>query len=335
LKISAQADDKNAYLIFHLLQDGDAAERIWTYINSDRLGYIDPGTSSVAYQHAKKIIEAQGGRIKLETPGEEGAGSKLIITFPILPEIATSETVDEEIIPPDRISGHILIVEKEPDYQALFRTLIEGNGFRFDLCASGKTAVNILDSTSVDLILISEELEDMHGINLLQSIRRYSDVPIIVIGDSTDSDLMVNVFNLGADDFVSKPINSNELIARVQSHIRRKIRSVKKVDSDADRFTVNGLTIDLKARQVWKSGKEIELTIKEFGLIALLVKNQGRVLSYKNIIQTLWEPGKGSRHALSVHVSRLRQKVETNPQNPKLILTKWGAGYFIKQSKNI
>ena len=334
LRIIADADERNVYIRFQLPYDEVSID--WTlkddYTDGD--GETDSGRPGRAYQYIKKIIEAQGGGIKLETLGERGVDYGIVFSFPILPDVIPSETADEKNITPGRTGGHILIVEKEPDFQAIFSTLIGDAGYNFDLCASGKTAVNILDSTSVDLILISETLEDMHGMNLLQTLRRYSNVPIVFVGYRADSDLMVDAFKLGADDFVSKPINSRELIARVHSHIHRKGQGVK-IDSEADRFTINGLTIDLKTRQVWKSGNEIELTIKEFKLVEMLIKNQGRVLTYQNIIQTLWEPGKGSRHALSVHVSRLRQKIETNPQNPQLILTKWGVGYFIKQAEYI
>lgn len=331
LTISAEADIKYVHLNLLFEADENLATRFENFFQENIEEEIEEITSQFAARHVIRIVEAHGGSIMVDDRLGAEDGVAISLALPVLPDILPSESEEGKVVPFLERFGHILIVEKEPDYQAIFNTLLEEAGYRLDLSSSGKTAVNILDSTQIDLILISEQLEDMHGLNLLQTLRRYSKVPVIFIGDEADNELLIEAFEFGADDFMVKPINSSELLARIQAQIRQKVEELE-TKASTHRLTVRGLTIDMETRQVWKSGNEIDLTLKEFDLLALLAQNQGRVLTYQNIIQTLWEPGKGTRHALSVHVSRLRQKIEVNPQNPIMIHTKWGAGYLLKPS---
>jgi len=172
-------------------------------------------------------------------------------------------------------------------------------------------------------------MPEMDGLTACQKIREFSDVPIILLTAKADDIDKLMGFENGADDYLTKPFNILELKARIRALLRR---SGSKEESDEPSLTIGNITLDLNARNVYRSGELVELTAKEFDLIEFLMRNPNRVYSREALLDTVWAyEYRSDIRTLDVHIRRLREKLEENSADPKYIMTKWGVGYYFKK----
>ncbi len=289
---------------------------------------------------SRKIVEAHGGRIWLQSPPEgEPFGAVFVFSVPVMPEDLQMQS-EENLIQPDRSTGvelsgdRILVVEDEPDYQVLLRSIFEEAGYEVDVAPDGGTALKTMRSVQPDLILLDWVIRDYSGLQFCRSVRRWSQVPIIMLTSRTAQEDIITAFDAGVDDYLTKPFRREELLVRIRALLRRGESWA--VDTDQKRFSSNGLLIDFDLREAWLNGNSLDLTVTEYTLLSYFCRHSRQVLTYDQLIETLWPDGDGTRHGLSVHISRLRKKLESNPKDPKFIRTRWGLGYvFLPRPSSI
>jgi PAS domain S-box-containing protein len=280
---------------------------------------------------SRKIIEAHGGRIWVESPvDEENQGAEFVFTLPLMP-VRSKEEVQPEQVSSRRTEvsvkeERVLIVEDEPDFQALLRTILTREGYQVEVAPDGPTALELVQSSTPDLVLLDWVLPGMDGISVCRNLRRISNIPIMIVTSKTAQEDLIAALDAGADDYVTKPFHGDELLARIRALLRRS--EIWVLEREGDRFSSDGLLINFENREVHYHGELLELTPTEYELLAYLVRHARMTLSHGQLIEHLWGlGGKGTRRALFVHISRLRQKLEDDPKNPELIVTRWGVGY--------
>jgi PAS domain S-box-containing protein len=301
----------------------DQRERIFEkYARSDSEG----GGTGLGLYIGRKIVEAHGGRIWAE---KGGPGAAFTFTLPLAPTVSAPDARPaRDALSPvpaqEEAGARVLVVEDEADFQALIRLILAEEGYRVELAPDGATALDLVQTSAPDLVLLDWMLPGLDGINVCRNIRRWSSVPIIVVTSKTEQENLIAALDAGADDYLVKPFLADELLARIRALLRRGDRW----EVEPERFQREGLLIEYDARQVWLRGKPVSLTATEFELLAYLSRHPRQVLTYRQLISHLWGAGDdGTRHGLSVHVSRLRKKIEDDPKAPRFIVTRWGVGY--------
>ena len=224
----------------------------------------------------------------------------------------------------------VLVVDDEKLIVKGIRFSLEQEGMEVDCAYDGEEAYNMAKEKEYDMILLDVMLPKMDGFEVCQAIREFSDMPIIMLtAKGEDMDKILGL-DYGADDYITKPFNILEVKARIKAIMRRTSGGTKKevVSSIIEK---GDLRLDCDSRRLFVLGKEINLTGREFELLELLVKNENKVYSREQLLETVW--GKdypGDVRTVDVHVRRLREKVEVNPSEPKYVHTKWGVGYYYK-----
>lgn len=224
----------------------------------------------------------------------------------------------------------ILVVDDEKLLVKGIRFNLEHDGYTVEECYDGATAVAMVEKTQYDLIILDVMMPEMDGLEACAHIRRSSDVPIIMLtAKDQDTDKLLG-FEYGADDYLTKPFNILELKARIKALLRRSAGS--KSHSDEAAVQPEGtLSLDTERRVLRKGGTEIDLTVKEFDLMELLMRSPGKVFSREMLLNMVWGYDyQGEERTVDVHIRRLREKLEDDPANPSHIATKWGVGYFFK-----
>ena len=223
----------------------------------------------------------------------------------------------------------ILIVEDEYRIAGFISRILQVNGYDPLIAKTGKQALAMLWSHSPDLIILDLGLPDMDGLKVLRVIRQRTLLPIIVVSARTTEKDKVFALDAGADDYITKPFGSNELLARIRTALRHAVMNPFEKENDASGLVRTGdLEIDFEKRRVTVSGKEIHLTQNEYKIVSVLGKNIGKVMTYDAILQELWGTTiGGSNQALRVHMANIRRKIETNPAEPRYIRTEVGVGY--------
>jgi len=225
----------------------------------------------------------------------------------------------------------VLVVDDEKLIVKGIRFSLEQEGMEVDCAYDGEEAYNMAKEKEYDMILLDVMLPKMDGFEVCQAIREFSDMPIIMLtAKGEDMDKILGL-DYGADDYITKPFNILEVKARIKAIMRRTSGSAKKevVETVVEK---GDLKLDCDSRRLFVLGKEINLTGREFELLELLVKNENKVYSREQLLETVW--GKdypGDVRTVDVHVRRLREKVEVNPSEPKYVHTKWGVGYYYIQ----
>ena len=225
----------------------------------------------------------------------------------------------------------VLVVDDEKLIVKGIRFSLEQDGMEVDCAYDGEEALNMAKANEYDMILLDIMLPKMDGFEVCQAIREFSDMPIVMLTAKGDDMDKILGLDYGADDYITKPFNILEVKARIKAIMRRTAgpREKKEGSSIVEK---GDLRLDCDSRRLFISGREVNLTAKEFDLLELLVKNENKVYSRENLLGLVW--GKdypGDVRTVDVHVRRLREKIETNPSEPKYVHTKWGVGYYYYQ----
>ena len=223
--------------------------------------------------------------------------------------------------PPDK--PMVLIVDDEPQIRRLLTVMLEANAYRVVSAAGGEEGLVLAAQHRPALVVLDLGLPDLSGQEVLRRLREWSNAPVIVLSVQDDDKGKVAALDAGADDYVTKPFNTDELLARLRVALRRSIRTV-----EAAVVHVKNLVVDLATRRVTVGGKEVKLSKIEYDLLRLLARHAGRVLTHRQILQEVWGRGhENDTHYLRVYIAHLREKLETNPESPELLLTELGVGY--------
>ena len=216
-----------------------------------------------------------------------------------------------------------LIIDDEIQIRRLLRVALEAAGYAVHDAETGQQGLNEAAMRRPDVILLDLGLPDLDGLIVLQRLREWSETPVLILSVRDGEDDKVAALDAGADDYVTKPFSTAELLARLRA-AQRKTRPAE----EASVFTNGGLTVDLAARVVTRDGREIKLTGTEYNLLRLFVRHAGRVLTHRQILREVWGPkSEEHRQYLRVYVTHLRAKIEVEPGAPVLIRTEPGIGY--------
>ena len=226
----------------------------------------------------------------------------------------------------------ILIVEDEASFSEALAFLLTKEGFETAVAEDGRQAINMFNADGADLILLDLMIPEVSGVEVCRTIRTQSQVPIIMLtAKDAEIDKVVGL-ELGADDYVTKPYSSRELIARIKAVLRRG-QSEDGSNQDQDLLEVGPIRLNIGKHQVFVSGNPVALPLKEFELLEFLMRNSGRVLTRSQLIDRVWGGDYyGDTKTLDVHIKRLRAKVEADPANPILIQTIRGLGYKLENA---
>ncbi len=223
----------------------------------------------------------------------------------------------------------ILLVDDEPLIVKGLKFALEQDGYEIESAEDGEIALQKINAEKFDLILLDVMLPKISGIEVCQSVREKSDVPIIMLtAKGEDMDKILGL-EYGADDYMTKPFNILEVKARIKTILRRAGGGKENTKLD---LVAGDLHINIGSRTVTAHGENVNLTVKEFDLLQLFMNNPGKVYSREELLETIWGfDYLGDFRTVDVHIRRLREKIEPDPANPKYIMTKWGVGYFFAQ----
>ncbi len=221
----------------------------------------------------------------------------------------------------------VLIVDDDRDICSALRIYLSSENYELYEAHTGREAISCLNENRIDLILMDIMMPEMDGITAVAKIREESNVPIILLtAKSEDADKILGL-NIGADDYITKPFNPAEVIARVRSQLRRYQSLGGQVQAEKV-LTSGGIALDDPAKKVTVDGEEVTLTPMEYGILKLLMENPGRVYSTKEIYRLVWKDDPiGSEGTVAVHIRHLREKIEIDPAQPRYIRVIWGQGY--------
>lgn len=224
----------------------------------------------------------------------------------------------------------VLVVDDEKLIVKGIRFSLEQDDMEVDCAYDGEEALEYAKNNKYDLILLDVMLPKFTGFEVCQQIREFSDVPIIMLtAKSEDMDKILGL-DYGADDYITKPFNILEVKARMKAIMRRTVGKNEKAQ-DKNVILSGDMKLDRESRHVYIKNKEVNLTTKEFEVLELLILNQGKVYGRENLLKLVWgEDYPGDVRTVDVHIRRLREKIESNPSEPKYVQTKWGLGYFFK-----
>ena len=231
------------------------------------------------------------------------------------------------------IREKILVVEDEKSISHFICTILTSHGYEAMKAYSGQEALSMISSHCPDLIILDLGLPDMDGAEILKSLRSWSSLPVVVVSARSHERDKVDALDQGADDYLTKPFGTDELLARVRTAIRHT-RTASGNDEIAQRgtYTVGDMVIDYNKHQVLMHGENVHLTLSEFRIVALLGKYAGKVLTYDFIIRELWGPrAGGDNQILRVNMANIRRKIEKNPAEPEYLFTEVGVGYRLAE----
>jgi DNA-binding response OmpR family regulator len=217
----------------------------------------------------------------------------------------------------------VLVVDDEDDIVTLMRDFLEAEGYRVLTAPDGDRALSALSSNDVDCVLLDVMMPGRSGFDVLRQLRETSDIPVLFLSARQEDSDKIRGLGLGADDYIAKSSTPAEIVARVKAVLRRYHPAPAK---DPDVLDYGRLVIDLRAHEVRVAGEVVSLTAREFELLQMLAEHPRQVLTRDALFERLWGPY-GDRHSLTVHIGRLREKIEEDPSEPRYIVTVWGVGY--------
>ena len=220
----------------------------------------------------------------------------------------------------------ILVIDDEAQIRKLLELTLESKGYTVRVPISGNEGITKAASERPELIVLDLGLPDLDGVEVLKKIREWSEVPVLVVSVRSAETDIIACLDAGADDYLTKPFRTGELLARVRTAIRHRSSL-----QERPVFTVRDLQVDLSARTVKKRNETVRLTATEYALLALFIRNAGRVLTHNYILEQVWGPTFSEETQYTrVYVGQLRKKIEDDPTNPKIILTESGIGYRLQ-----
>ncbi len=221
----------------------------------------------------------------------------------------------------------ILVIEDDEAIRNFISVVLASNNYKIIQTARGKDGISMAASYCPELILLDLGLPDIDGVEVLKSIRSWTNIPIIIVSARGHEREKVEALDLGADDYITKPFGTSELLARIRTGIRHSQKSQSGINSVSEKITVRELEINYEKRIVSISGKEIHLTPIEYKIVCLLSMHLGKVLTHDYIIKEIWGPYTNEIQTLRVNMANIRRKFEENPAEPKYIVTEVGVGY--------
>lgn len=228
------------------------------------------------------------------------------------------------------IKGNVLLVDDDKDIVESMEIHLKNEGLDVYKAYDGIQALEILVEEEIHIIIMDIMMPKMDGLSATLKIRENKNIPIILVSAKTqDTDKIIGL-NMGADDYITKPFNPLELVARVKSNLRRYIKLGNFMEDEAEELKNGELVLDNVSKEATVDGEPVKLTPIEYKILELLLKNQGRVFSSRQIYESIWEePGYNCDRTVAVHIRRIREKIEINPKDPKYIKVVWGVGYKI------
>jgi two-component system KDP operon response regulator KdpE len=224
----------------------------------------------------------------------------------------------------------ILVIDDEPAIRRFLRTSLGAEGYDVLEAEDGETGLAMLRRNAVDLVVLDLGLPGMDGLEVLSKLREGgSSLPVIVLSSRTDETGKVKALDIGADDYVTKPFGTDELLARIRAALRHRLQQ----EGEKPVFKSGDLTVDLVRRIVTVRGAEVKLTPREYDILRLLVAHAGKVLTHKLILREVWGEGADVQY-LRIYIRTLRQKLEANPEQPNLIQTEQGVGYRLRAAES-
>ncbi len=221
----------------------------------------------------------------------------------------------------------ILIIEDDENIAELERDYLQLNGYHVTIIADGLLGLQHAISGTYDVVIVDLMLPNKDGFEILKSVRSKSEIPVIIVSAKTDDIDKIRGLGYGADDYLTKPFSPAELVARVKSHINRYERLMGK-NAGIEILSHKGLEVNTASHQVFVNGKEVTFTSKEYALLVFLMSHPNIVFSKDHLFMTIWkEDHFGDTATVSVHIQKIRKKIEKDPSNPQYIETIWGAGY--------
>ena len=221
----------------------------------------------------------------------------------------------------------ILIVEDEQPIAHVLTTILSANGYHTLQASTGTLARSIINSHCPRLILLDLGLPDMDGLELLRWLREWSGVPVLIVSAREEENQKVEALDLGADDYITKPFGTSELLARIRTAVRHLTR-INATNSTSHIFRASGLVIDFDRRRITVHEQEVHLTQVEYKIVSMLANNSGKVITYDALISHVWGPyADDNNRILRVNMANIRRKLERNPAQPEYIFTETGVGY--------
>ena len=222
----------------------------------------------------------------------------------------------------------ILMVEDEKELARVTKDYFSSRGYLLEVINDGQQALDYLMLNSVKLLLLDIMLPGVDGLTICEKVREHSNIPIIIISALTGEEARIKGIELGADDYIEKPYSVKELFVRVNSQLRRAYE----LQVELNKISAGKILLDIGARQLYLAGEKVDLAAKEFELLKILVQNKGRVIKKERLFNQVWGLNSESDYStLTVHINKLREKIEKKPKKPELIKTVWGIGYRFEE----
>ena len=223
---------------------------------------------------------------------------------------------------------NILVVDDDKEIVKAIEIYLEKENYFIYKAYDGEEALKQINDNGINLIIMDIMMPKKDGIETLEEIRKNKDIPVILLSAKSEDIDKINGLNIGADDYITKPFNPEELIARVNAIIRRCSKN-NVLSEKAGLIKAGNLTIDDELKKVVVDGKEVKLTPTEYNILKFLTQNKGKVYSIDEIYTNIWEEESfAAENIIAVHIRHIREKIEVNPSEPKYIFTKWGVGYY-------
>jgi len=226
---------------------------------------------------------------------------------------------------------NILVCDDEREIVDAIQIYLENEGYKVLKAYNGIDALNILEDNEVHLIIMDIMMPQMDGLRASMKIREDKNIPVIMLSAKSEDTDKIMGLNMGADDYITKPFNALELIARVKSQLRR-YTTLGSLETKSNVFKTGGLVIDDESKAVTVDGEEVQLTPVQYKILKLLTKNLGKVFSIDEIYENVWnEAAYNPENTVAVHIRKIREKIEINPKDPKYLKVVWGVGYKVEK----
>ena len=230
--------------------------------------------------------------------------------------------------------ANILVCDDDREIVDAIEIYLSQDGYKIYKAYDGEQAIQILDKEDIHLLIMDIMMPRLDGIRATLKIREYSSIPIIILSDKSEDTDKILGLNIGADDYICKPFNPLELVARVKSNLRRYTSLGSLTGENKAIYQVGGLILNDDIKQVTVDDEPVKMTPIEYNILLLLMKNQGRVFSINQIYESIWnEDAIGADNTVAVHIRHIREKIEINPKEPRYLKVVWGVGYKIDKEQ--